>query len=76
MSDNPMATILLKCDELTSKFERTVGAEHGETNDSSMLSKFHKQLRNELEKSFLIFIEKIIVTEVKKKVREEDLLVC
>ncbi|EFO84777.1 CRE-LIN-35 protein [Caenorhabditis remanei] len=74
MSDNPMATILLKCDELTSKFERTVGAEHGETNDSSMLSKFHKQLRNELEKSFLIFIEKIIVTEVKKKVREEDLL--
>lgn len=73
MSDNPMATLLLKCDVLCEKFEEKLGAEM--TGSSKIHNRYHKQIRLELEKLFLIFIEKIIVSETKKKVREEDLLI-
>ncbi|CAO4360816.1 unnamed protein product [Caenorhabditis nigoni] len=74
MSDSPMATILLKSDELTSKFERTLFEERGESSQMTFMTNFHHDLRKELEKVFLIFMEKIIVAEVAKKVREEDLV--
>lgn len=74
MSDSPMATILLKSDEMTNKFERTLSAELGETINEN-IPKYHYNVRKELELVFLIFMEKIIVAELKKKVREEDLLV-
>ncbi|CAL2029655.1 unnamed protein product [Caenorhabditis brenneri] len=74
MSDSPAATILLKCDQLASKFEQTLSEESAEKKPDSPLSKYHSELRKELETVFYVFMEKIIVSEMKKKVREEDLL--
>uniref|UniRef100_A0A8R1HRN3 Uncharacterized protein n=1 Tax=Caenorhabditis japonica TaxID=281687 RepID=A0A8R1HRN3_CAEJA len=74
MSDNPMATLLLKRDVMTEKFEHKLSTELGEPSEHSVLNRYHHTLRLQLEQLFMVYIEKIIVAELKKKVREEDLL--
>ncbi|CAI2306402.1 unnamed protein product [Caenorhabditis sp. 36 PRJEB53466] len=75
MCDNPMATLLLKSDEMTQKFEQKLASEIGETREETAMNRYHAGIRRDLEKVFLIYMEKILMNELKKKVREEDLLI-